>query len=144
MSSYCRATHCRFPHTHVLAAHKCGRCGNYGHGLVDCLSGRVDALWEVGQYDRMPVADWCTIAECQTKSTHATSAHVCATCGTLGHQCLLLACPVCRVVGTVQLEVFANSECVACCEKGPVVVLDKCKHAVICKGCAIKIAATTL
>jgi len=142
MPRHCRAASCRFASTHVLAAHRCGRCKALGHGMVECLAGCADEVWEAGQHDRMPVDDWCTVAGCDARSTHATSAHVCGACGTLGHECLMLACPICRVVGVVQMDVFADSECAVCYEKKPVVVLDKCKHAVVCRACATQIART--
>ena len=32
----CKAINCRFKTTHITAGHKCGKCGKYGHGQVEC------------------------------------------------------------------------------------------------------------
>lgn len=33
---YCSVKECRFPCYHVTSGHKCGNCGKYGHGVIEC------------------------------------------------------------------------------------------------------------
>ena len=33
---YCRVIHCRFKGSHTWQDHKCGTCGEYGHGQMEC------------------------------------------------------------------------------------------------------------
>ena len=34
--SYCKVKNCRYPDTHVTIGHKCGKCGGFGHGQMEC------------------------------------------------------------------------------------------------------------
>ena len=32
----CKVKNCNFKYSHVTSGHKCGTCGEYGHGQLEC------------------------------------------------------------------------------------------------------------
>ncbi len=78
---YCKVLDCRFNYSHVTKGHKCGPCGQYGHGEIECFypSRKRDLL----QYynDTLPVNIQCTVPDCASKELHTVNAHHCPQCG---------------------------------------------------------------
>ena len=33
---YCKVNYCRFADKHTTFGHRCGKCGKYGHGQMEC------------------------------------------------------------------------------------------------------------
>ncbi len=76
----CQVYKCRFPDTHITSYHKCGECGDTGHGRYECSRNNK------GSYDlenklffrpmvQLKKENYCTIQNCFTPSTHSASAH---------------------------------------------------------------------
>lgn len=92
---YCKCDKCKYPYDHLTTYHKCGKCGSYGHGFVECSlnnNGSYDKqnkLYEslflrkqtLSQYKLMqlitalPSNKHCTISSCKTPHTHSTGSH---------------------------------------------------------------------
>ena len=139
----CRVQGCRFRDSHVTSGHLCGRCGQFGHGQLECgNSSRIDRLRIRTEHDRVAVE--CTIFGCLEPHTHTTPAHHCTQCGVRGVSCrhmhLQVACPMCRVPNSVDVTntIFGNSECVVCMEQKPAVIFPICRHATTCADCVIQ------
>jgi hypothetical protein len=78
--AYCKVANCRYADTHTTVAHKCGKCGGYGHGQIEC--GKLAAIQNLSFYFLETVApeDRCAVACCPNSATHTNSGHVCAFC----------------------------------------------------------------
>ena len=143
----CRVAGCRFPTTHVTMGHRCGTCGQFGHGQLECGSqSSIDSLKVRFDTDRVNTP--CTVESCRHKEFHITAAHHCGICNRFGGTCdhtrtrrttyiVSRACPACRVPGPVDLEysVFSSGDCVICLDSKPCVVMQNCRHANVCKDC---------
>ena len=143
----CRVAHCRFNDSHITAAHKCGICGMYGHGQVECgKSQLIDRLARTIQ-SQDSVMTPCTIPGCTWNWSHKTEAHHCSTCGTRGGcACnapdeISIQCPHCKVQCKFDnnVVVYTGNHCSICFEDGPVVIFKPCNHANVCKNCALSI-----
>ena len=81
---YCRVRHCRYSDTHVTMGHKCGKCGSYGHGVIECNNmGLINSLCPF-KNDSLPEKEWCSIPNCEHRKLHVTKAHQCKKCKILG------------------------------------------------------------
>ena len=143
----CRVAGCRFPTTHVTMGHRCGTCGQFGHGQLECGSqNSIDSLKVRFDTDRVNTP--CTVESCSHKEFHVTAAHYCSICKRFGGTCdhtrtrrtthiVSRRCPTCRVLGPVDLEysVFSGGDCVICLDSKPCVVMQNCRHANVCKDC---------
>ncbi len=80
---YCFCQQCRFPYSHLTAYHKCGTCGNFGHGVNECeknvdTHNKINELFEkyiLTNKDYLPNELHCTNNKCKCKSTHTTGSH---------------------------------------------------------------------
>ena len=36
IAHYCKVNYCRYPDKHTTFGHRCGKCGGYGHGQMEC------------------------------------------------------------------------------------------------------------
>ena len=79
---YCVVKDCRHNRTHLTAAHKCGTCGQLGHGSQECNN-----IIEINKLNQK-----CTIDKCLFPNTHLTVAHICSYCKQL-EQHEILNCP---------------------------------------------------
>lgn len=163
-TSQCRVKGCRYRATHVTMGHRCGRCGGFGHGLLEC--GRRDQVAAlVRLYGRDVILVRCTARDCPAPQTHSFEAHVCAACDRRGPECACVpstllpttpattphaaaevvraCCPTCRTAcAAVDLTrtVFTGAECVVCTETAPAVVFPTCRHATVCAACVRRLA----
>jgi len=69
---YCSVKDCRYPYYHITAGHKCGSCGNFGHGRIECSFPKA-----------LPKQYWCDIQNCKNPHTHMNKSHHCSECGEL-------------------------------------------------------------
>jgi hypothetical protein len=91
----CKAGGCRFPNSHMTFKHRCGNCGETGHGILEC--GRWSRLIDIAtirtaEGASCPTTPFCQVIGCLDPNTHTTSAHHCTHCnirnGTEGHDCI--------------------------------------------------------
>ena len=147
--SICKVSGCRFKHSHTTKSHKCGTCGKYGHGQVECSSNYLKNQLKVHYSDTLDESRWCTFKNCKYHKTHSNSAHNCINCGERGH-CVdscpkkkhKVKCPICNKVNIFQGEskLYGLSEkCKICLCEEINVILPECKHACICTTCMLKL-----
>ena len=73
---HCKVAYCRFPHrSHTTRDHKCGSCGELGHGQTEC--GNHRKIERLKQYynEILDDKDWCTDPFCVSQQTHTNIAH---------------------------------------------------------------------
>ena len=77
----CKVKNCRYKNSHVTSAHLCGKCGQYGHGQIEC--GNNNLIKELLKYqnDELSVHNWCTVNNCMNHKKHTTKSHQCNKCG---------------------------------------------------------------
>ena len=79
--SYCKVYGCRFSHTHLTKAHKCGTCGKYGHGQIECGNNtKIEQLKIISKGIRFPPHLYCQSPGCRASYSHTSDAHVCHIC----------------------------------------------------------------
>lgn len=82
----CKVHNCRFKFSHTTIGHKCGDCGDYGHGVMECNS--MDRKHNLIQFhhDRFSNnANFCTMTNCSNENTHTTRGHICPNCNVRNH-----------------------------------------------------------
>ena len=77
--SSCKVAHCRHPKTHTVTGHKCGTCGKYGHGQVEC--GNTDKINALKKYKKDKINTPCKSYGCKFKHLHTSEGHLCHKCG---------------------------------------------------------------
>jgi hypothetical protein len=82
---FCKVKSCNFARTHTTVSHKCGTCGKFGHGKVECNSQYKQDMLLLYHDDSMPISLWCTALECNKKEYHMIGAHYCVMCNVRGH-----------------------------------------------------------
>jgi len=88
---YCIVKGCRFPSTHLTCSHKCGRCGKFGHGQMECCNWpKIVALRENSHSIVFPPYIQCQSILCPCPWTHSYDGHYCTHCGERHHETL---CP---------------------------------------------------
>lgn len=100
MEKYCKCFNCKHPHSHLTSYHKCGKCGSFGHGFVECHQNnngsydKQNSLHEScyrrekiydhnnGTYYTIQLIhthinseDYCKVKSCKTRFTHSTGSH---------------------------------------------------------------------
>lgn len=145
MSVQCRVAGCRHTSTHTTIAHRCGTCNGTGHGQLECASSTKRRSLESFFGEVLP-DHHCDVPLCPDPQTHRRCAHVCETCATRGGVCACIThnthrCPMCNHDSPVDLtvELFTGSDCVVCMQPGPVVAFTTCRHAMVCKACALRL-----
>jgi len=76
--TYCMVKNCRFPYSHTTKGHFCGKCNQYGHGILEC--GNIQKIRKLEE-DRsiLPTNVQCS-HNCRYKKYHMTHAHHCNKC----------------------------------------------------------------
>jgi hypothetical protein len=88
MATLCKSNGCRYPASHITSAHKCGKCGEFGHGQNECendtlireLHNPTMKMYRMFQEDvikrdQMPLNMFCKNPKCNQKHTHSTESH---------------------------------------------------------------------
>ena len=84
---YCKVIECRFAWSHVTQGHRCGKCGRYGHGEVECGNrSLINDLHQLSANDQLPHSKHCQMRYCSYRWSHETIAHYCRFCH-LNHNC---------------------------------------------------------
>ena len=80
--SSCRVACCRFSDSHTTISHRCGNCGDYGHGQIECGNqSKINSLKKFYD-DILPESKWCThcLNHSSVKKTHSSQSHNCYKC----------------------------------------------------------------
>lgn len=85
MEKYCYCEGCRFNDSHTTAYHKCGKCGIFGHGRLECpinyngCDKLKNLLYEkyINKGDPLilPKEKWCQVKDCKIRQTHNSNSH---------------------------------------------------------------------
>lgn len=75
----CKVAHCRHPKTHTVSGHKCGTCGKYGHGQVEC--GNENMINALKKYKKDKINKPCKSYGCNYSHLHTSEGHFCHKCG---------------------------------------------------------------
>lgn len=149
--AWCMVAACRHKRTHLTSYHKCGFCGEMGHGQLEC--GIPERIGNLRVAQRRVVATFvgepCTVAGCASRATHTSDAHICDRCGARQPVCVCpsdasrdyldVQCPLCKADGTIdasQIIYASGSACVVCLEDCPLVLVTPCHHLCLCVQCA--------
>lgn len=146
----CKVRGCRNALFHTTAGHKCGKCGEHGHGRIECGSQeKRDALT---RYHSDTVPAPCQVDGCSHPSLHITEGHLCPRCLLFGcssctfmrKECTSMRCPTCRTVqwsSNFQL-CFVNGSCAVCLGSDVRLCISTvCKHA-LCEACLPAVACS--
>ena len=140
----CLVAGCRYAHSHLTCAHRCGTCGARGHGQLECGNTQsIDDLNNRANAGPPTVATPCDVDGCADPHTHCADAHHCDTCQRRGRGCACsvarhVECPLCKTVNIANpaRRVFSNASCCVCFGDGaPLVLFDTCMHACVCAAC---------
>lgn len=74
----CKVAKCRHPNTHTVAGHKCGTCGKYGHGQIECNN--LDKITALQKYKNDKINTPCISNGCNHRHLHTSEAHLCYKC----------------------------------------------------------------
>lgn len=77
----CKVKNCRFPSTHTTLGHQCGKCGNFGHGVLECGNPKLVMNLLINNKDKLlKPHQYCQVVGCQFKEYHTTRGHKCEKC----------------------------------------------------------------
>lgn len=131
---------------HVTMGHRCGACGEFGHGQVECRRrASRDQLFMLYGADTLDAEHQCRVPFCPMKHLHRTESHICQTCGaTIACSCNsqhTCPCPSCKHMGTVDLskKYYTGGACVVCFEDVVPMVSFPCGHTNVCLTCVTRL-----
>jgi hypothetical protein len=80
--STCQVNHCRYSSSHTTQAHRCGTCGEFGHGQMECREEVLKDYLQQFNTDIMSQYMWCDLcpSTSEFRKTHTRDAHVCQNC----------------------------------------------------------------
>ena len=93
-SHTCQVKHCRFPNSHTTAGHRCGICGKFGHGQIECNNPGLKSRLQQFHSDRLFASDYCTLEGCRHPWSHKTIAHHCGRCNRNHHSSACIIQPL--------------------------------------------------
>lgn len=139
----CKVYDCRYANTHVTKGHRCGNCGEFGHGQVECSIVSLKQNLVVYYSNKIPEDEQCTIPGCRFKELHRTMGHFCGSCRKFGQNCTCgfskVKCPMCRQETTTrsleELKTYGISDQCSVCREKPICIRLKCGHACLCETC---------
>ena len=107
--AYCKVKHCRYAATHTTIAHKCGTCGGYGHGQIECND--LVAIRHLSFFFPETVASsvQCNAPLCSNRATHTTMGHTCRFCDVLFARGHLRNCPDGPNTGSISITDYPLS-----------------------------------
>ena len=91
MNPTCRVQNCRYSSFHVTSRHSCGKCHQYGHGIMECDNNDLIEGLKI-YYNDVIINDMCNVLDCDERNTHVTSGHSCRYCNKVSKH--LKNCPV--------------------------------------------------
>jgi len=144
--SYCKVEECRFNHSHTTSGHKCGSCGKFGHGILECKNKKKKLCLHTDHGgDILPKNLRCTIKNCTKYYNHTNDAHHCNLCNDRGHalsECkfeLQIECPICKTNNVVTKDHTnikgIDVKCCVCLDNNVNVLFPTCKHINTCFEC---------
>jgi hypothetical protein len=75
----CKVDGCRYLNTHTTNAHKCGFCGEFGHGVRECGNGKKVKnqvkMYKMYAEQEDIILFHCTHDKCKMPHTHNVEAH---------------------------------------------------------------------
>jgi hypothetical protein len=148
MEKYCKVSGCRFTSSHTTSGHKCGNCGVFGHGILECVNNSHDNLRKLNEKhggDILQKSKRCTVKNCSTFWNHTTEAHHCNKCGTRtkNSECCLgpikVDCPICKTPNTIRKRNMnikgLDVKCCVCYDNNVDIFFESCKHINTCLEC---------
>lgn len=90
---YCKVQGCTFSSSHTTAGHKCGYCGRYGHGVIECRNPELKERLVQYNEDVLPEESQCSYRGCTFSWSHTNHAHHCSKCGIRGRHSIY-DCPI--------------------------------------------------
>jgi len=79
--SYCIVQGCRFSSTHLTSSHKCGKCGRFGHGQMECNNSiMINQLKSNSISIKLPQNLYCESLYCPCPWSHTSESHYCLQC----------------------------------------------------------------
>lgn len=142
----CRVKGCRFAVTHTTAGHRCGTCGSWAHGQLEC--GNASRLHRLSRFchETMPQDQHCDRVNCTHPWSHTRAAHFCTTCQNYGDFCRCVPivtreCPSCKQDSEVNLsqKLFTGADCIVCYDTKPLVLFGTCGHVNVCADCVVRL-----
>ncbi len=80
-STYCCVSGCKHPDNHTTDGHRCRKCNQFGHGLVECGNRYLcSILLATSTYLTIPFDKHCKSLGCQYAHMHTTQGHYCSKC----------------------------------------------------------------
>ncbi len=150
----CKVSYCRFSNTHVTKGHRCGVCGKYGHGEIECKNHfAIYNLQEKYHSDVLPEDRMCTVLDCNDKAYHTVEAHHCSNCGKrelhTKDNCPYLKnykaqCPLCRtenIITEPKKILGLSDKCSICLDNDVHILFPNCSHCCVCSDCFHKMAS---
>lgn len=157
VNNYCKVAGCRFPQYHATRGHKCGKCKEFGHGMIECtnLSKKAQLTSYLG--DVLPDESQCKFGSCRFKQFHTSEGHYCSKCQERLHGAstcpsnpkvvpktiMDVKCPVCKQDNKVdkhQQKIFGLTDtCVVCLGTNVEVFFPNCGHVCVCLSCFKKL-----
>ena len=158
---YCKVYRCRYAGTHVTSGHRCGTCGQFGHGQVECNND--ERRVELASYhtEKLPEELWCTYTDCNYSWSHTNSSHICNICNG-NHSAQIhsstassspsvknevsIKCPLCRTINKFDNKTVVkgvDGNCCVCLTNGREVFFPTCGHICMCIECVKKLNTVT-
>ena len=81
----CKVKYCRFSSFHTTKSHRCGTCGEFGHGQIECRHAEQKQELEQYFHEELPPDKWCEFDYCEYRKYHTTQSHYCKFCRELHH-----------------------------------------------------------
>lgn len=136
---YCKVNYCRFADKHTTFGHRCGKCGKYGHGQMECGDEELIEDLRIYRNEILPRIMRCQVSGCKNPKFHTSDSHPCNVCHGIGHQCVNIECPICLVENNFKempKKVFGISDKCGICKTNSIeIIFPKCSHAVCCLEC---------
>ena len=82
---YCKVKYCRFSAFHTTKSHRCGTCGEFGHGQMECRYAEQKRDLQQYLHEELPPDKWCEFDYCEHRKYHTTQSHYCKFCRELHH-----------------------------------------------------------
>ena len=83
--SVCQINKCRYACSHTTVKHCCGKCGQLGHGQIEC--GHPNLIAKLEKYKNDVINTPCSISKCIDPHTHTSNGHTCLYCDSLINSC---------------------------------------------------------